>query len=982
MKNVALTFLMCFLGMKTVFGNVGIQHHIAPRNPMSNTKASALKSLSAKKISMATATWVATTGNWDVPSNWSTGVVPDATTDVIISGLARHVTIPSNVNAEALSIVLESFSTLTVSTDASLSISNSPLDAVTLDFGVALTNHGIINIGNGGSVGRHAIAMVQSADVINTSTGSIQINNISEVAFTMNLDCEVSNAGNIDIGSTTAVNGAGFVMDNDCTLTNQSTGNIQVNNIPAGDGFYMQLSDVVNNGIIHIGNLSPILNRGISMELNSQYSNNNGATTTINRITNTASTEGVGVYMSSNSSFSNSGSLLIGNTSAVSNKGISMFFEASLTNSSSGVIEINNITNIDGLSLSDDFTSVSNSGIIRIGNNSAIKRMGIFLTSLATFNNQTTGVLHIDNVTGVGASQGVGIYINAGFTNSGQINLGTNFSLIQYGMYIQSPGTLINQSAGTIQINNVANFDGILLTGASAAVTNNGMLQIGNLLAVKNVGITLLASSNFTNNVSGTIHINNINGTTNGIGIYTGSLCTFINKGPIQIGNSSPVLNYGLYAAGGTFNNHSTGNVQINNITNFDAISGSGTGTSFINSGLINIGNLNIVKRIGISLFNSSTFQNNGGTLDINTITSTSSGQGFGIYMNSGSSFTNSANLNLGNTANVSRYGIYVLAPATFTNQSSGVISINRVNTFDGIVLENPSAILNNAGQLKIGSLAIVNRNGIFALNGGQFNNLAGGLVEVNNIPIGDGLVASGSGSSLTNQGNIHVGNIAGIYRFGILLNTGTTMSNGTTGTLTINNILSTAANEGIAFRMSGATLTNSNIIQIGNLANISRFGMVMSLSSTLTNQASGVIEVNRISTQSGMSLQSLSKVFNNGTIHIGNQNSVNAGGLLLLTGSEFNNNLGSTFTVNKIVSSIGDAVLISDANSKFINNATVNIGAIDLIGNHGVNVVMSGLFQNNVTGNVQMKNITGSAVYLDGVSSLFTNKGAVTLLP
>jgi hypothetical protein len=350
--------------------------------------------------------------------------------------------------------------------------------------------------------------------------------------------------------------------------------------------------------------------------------------------------------------------------------------------------------------------------------------------------------------------------------------------------------------------------------------------------------------------------------------------------------------------------------------------------------------------------------------------------------MSSGSSFTNSALLEIGNLANISRYGIYVLAPATFSNQNAGIININRINTFDGIVLENPSAVLNNAGQMRLGNSGIVNRNGVYAFNGGQFNNLTGGLLEVNNIPVGDGMVASGAGSSFTNQGSINIGNITGIYRFGILLNTSTTMTNGSTGTLTINNILSTAANEGIAFRMSGSTLTNSNIIQIGNLANVSRFGVAMSSSSTLTNQSSGVIEVNRVSTQSGMSLQSLSKVFNNGTIHIGNQNSVNAGGLILITGSEFYNNVGSTFTVNKVISSTGNAVLISDANSKFINDATVNIGNIDAIANHGVYVALSGLFQNNVTGMVEMENITGSAVFLDGVNSLFTNKGAVTLLP
>lgn len=756
MRNVVFSFLIFFFWIQVGFSESHKKPNIKTISPESSLKTTYLATISNEKSCMTTATWVVNSGNWNVPANWSTGVVPDANTDVIISGLAKHVTIPSNVNAQALSIILESTAMLTISTDATLTINNSVLDALTLDFGVVMTNHGIINIGSGGTIGRHAIAMFQSAEIINSTSGVIHINNVSEVAFTMNLDCEVTNSGSINIGSTEAVNGAGFAMDNNCVLTNQNTGIVQINNIPAGDGFYMQLSDVANNGTIHIGNLGAVLNRGISLELNSQYSNSNGATTTINRITNTVSSEGIGVYMSSNSNLSNSGTLLIGNTHPVSNKGISMFFEASLINSVSGVIEINNITNIDGISLTDDLTFLNNTGTIRIGNISPIKRMGIFITNLASFNNQASGILNIDNVTGLGTSEGIGIYVNGPFTNSGQIALGTNFSLIQYGIYVQSPGTLINQNLATIQINNITNFDGILLTGASASVTNNGSLQIGNLLAVKNIGITLFSSSNFTNNTNGTIHINNINGTTNGIGLYTGSLCTFTNKGLIQMGNTSPILNYGLYVSGGTFNNHSTGNVQINNITNLDGIAGSGAGTSFVNSGQIKIGNLNIVKRIGIALFNSSSFQNNSGSIEINTINSTASGQGYGIYMASSSSFTNNATLDIGNLANISRYGIYLFAPATFTNQSNGILNINRINTLDGIVVENSGALFNNTGQVRIGASGIVNRNGVFVLNGGQFNNLATSLLEVNNIPVADGLVASGTGSSFTNQGTIN----------------------------------------------------------------------------------------------------------------------------------------------------------------------------------------------------------------------------------
>lgn len=62
------------------------------------------------------------------------------------------------------------------------------------------------------------------------------------------------------------------------------------------------------------------------------------------------------------------------------------------------------------------------------------------------------------------------------------------------------------------------------------------------------------------------------------------------------------------------------------------------------------------------------------------------------------------------------------------------------------------------------------------------------------------------------------------------------------------------------------------------------------------------------------------------------------------------------------------------------INNATINIGNTNAITRHGFNIYSSGLFQNNITGIVNMANIGGSAILLDGATSLFTNKGAVNM--
>lgn len=928
-------------------------------------------------LKAVTATWVVTNGNWDVPGNWSTGVVPDATTDVIISGLARNVTIPSNVNALAMSITIESFAALTVSTDASLSINGSTLDALVLDFDAMLTNNGIINIGSSSVIGRHAIAMSSSSTLINQASSTININNVTEVAFAMNLLAEVTNAGTINIGSTAAVNGAGFAMDNESALTNQSTGLIQINNILAGDGFYMQLSDVINSGTIHIGNIHPILNRGISMELNSQFSNSSAATTTINNVTSTSSNEGVALYMSSNSSCSNNGNLLIGNNTAISNNGIRMLFESDLNNFGTGVIEINNITNVDAISMTDEFTNLTNVGTIRIGNNSTIKRMGVFITNLASFSNSTTGTFNIDNVNGLGSSQGIGIYVNAGFTNNGNINIGTNSSLAQYGIYVLSPGALINQSSGTIQINNVANFDGITLSGASASVTNNGNLHIGNLLAVKSIGISLFSSGSFTNNGTGVISINNITNTVSsaGFAVFAGSSTTFTNKGSLNIGNISTISNLGIFVASGNFVNQNSGLIQINNILTFDGIYGSGVGTNISNSATIKIGNLSPVKRFGIYLTTSSIFQNTAGSLEINNINSTAASQGYGIVLTTSSSFTNNTELNIGNISNISQIGLYLGTPSTFNNQASGVLKISRVASFDGIQLVGSAAIFNNTGQLKIGEAGPITRIGILN-SGGQFNNQAGGVLEINNVPTLDGIQVFNAGASLTNNGTIHIGNNTGIYRFGLLLSTSGTFTNGATGIFTINNLLSTAANEGIALRISASVFTNNHIVKIGDISSISRFGIAMSSTSTFTNNATGTVQVNKISSQSGVSLQSTSKLFNNGNFNIGNTDAINVVGLVANGGAEIYNNAGATMSINN--TTLADALYVSGTATKLVNNATINIGNISSIGGHAINADLAALIQNTSIGTINISNSATEAILLDGTSTILDNKGLI----
>ncbi|MBK9687854.1 MAG: hypothetical protein IPO65_08845 [Saprospiraceae bacterium] len=926
-------------------------------------------------------TWIGGTGSWDVPGNWSAGSVPDATTEVLIP-VTGNVTIPAGFTANALSVTVQGVSKLLIAETAVLNISNSPSVALTIINGAKFQNKGFLNIGSAGPIAANGISIESSlSQCFNDTTGVVNINNISAFAVTINLVGKFINAGDLNIGSTGSIGFGGFSMDNVTTLENHGTGVININNSPTGDGMYIQDSNISNDGEIHIGNLSPILGRGISLELGSFFSNSSTATTSVSRITNGGSTEGVALYLSSNSSFSNSGDLLIGNNEAVNTTGIMMFFESTFTNQSNGLIEINNITNLDGISLSDEFTNFFNAGIIRIGNDATVRRNGIFLSNLALMSNQGTGDINIDNINGTGSTEGHGIYMaNAGLTNVGDINLGTNFSIARYGIYVSAAAAILNQNGASIKVNNVANIDGISLTGTNSTITNNGSIDIGNLLAVKSIGISMFLSSVFNNNGTGTITINNITNTLNtaGFGAFIGN-STFTNAGTINIGSISPLFNLGIFVSSGSLVNQSSGAIQINNILTFDGLYGSGVGTSISNNGSIKIGNLSPVKRFGVFLGTSAAMQNLAGSLEINGITGIAASQGYGIALIGGASFINNTTINIGNLSPISQLGILFNSPSTFTNQTNGVIKINNITSFDGIQMSGTASVLNNAGQIKIGDSGPVTRVGIL-ISAAQFNNQAGGLLEINNIPTLDGLNVGTTGATMTNNGTINLGNISGIYRFGIILGTPSAFTNGSTGVLTINNILSTAANEGIALRLSACNFINNNVVNIGNLSNISRFGIAMSSSALLTNNSTGSLQVNRITSQSGISLQLTSKITNNGSIQIGNLAPINVVGLTANGASEILNNAGSSISINNTTTL--DALYLSGTSTKMVNAATLNIGNLFSIGGRGINLDLAALLQNTTSGIINIDNTTTEAILLDGTGTLFDNKGMLHILP
>jgi hypothetical protein len=73
-----------------------------------------------------TNTWIGTAGpEWNIPANWSCGVIPDATMSVIIPpGLTNYPTVPAGVVAECFDIEIATGATFTVATGGTFNVVN------------------------------------------------------------------------------------------------------------------------------------------------------------------------------------------------------------------------------------------------------------------------------------------------------------------------------------------------------------------------------------------------------------------------------------------------------------------------------------------------------------------------------------------------------------------------------------------------------------------------------------------------------------------------------------------------------------------------------------------------------------------------------------------------------------------------------------------------------------------------------------------
>ncbi len=691
-------------------------------------------------------------------------------------------------------------------------------------------NYGTVRVGNV-ATSNLGIYLSSFAFFNNENTGYLEINSISTGhAIRILSNAAVSNFGEVNIGSISTISMHGISMATGGDFNNYGTAVLEVNRCLAdGINLVNTGANLVNYGIIHIGNLATGPNTGLAVTTSAIFTNHADAVITINRTTGYAA-----IVLNGSAIINNSGTVQLGNSMAIGG-GIIMWASGKFNNLAGSTLEINRAT-WTGVLVDQSGTLFTNNGIFRIGNIASIQS-GIALGNGGDFINNTTGSIEVDRINDVGIQTN-----NSGsvFTNNGSIQAGTNGVIGNAGISVNSSSSFTNSATGSIQINNAnVNWWTIAIVVSAATFTNTGFFVMGDLIQ-NSGGITVAEAGTFTNAAAGSIQVHNT--FYNGIQLYHVNT-TFTNHGSVVMGGMADLGYNGIAVSeNATFTNSVSGSMVINNVkvnwwSRGILLESAG---KLNNSGSIQLGNTNL-NNSGVFIQGAGIFTNNAGAaLHINNAFYN------GIELTqSGSSFVNHGSLMIGAIGNVKEMGIKLLNSATFTNSSTGIIHVDNVNTnWWSRAISVTASTFNNSGTILEGNLGL-NSLGLLVESMGSLINNVSGDIEINNATY-HGIQVNHSGSSCTNHGSISIGAAVATGYFGIVLYENGSMTNSSTGNIEINHGTTNSFSGGIF--VSAGAFTNSGLIKTGNISNVN-YGLRIGESATLIGTFSnfGTIEIDRV---------------------------------------------------------------------------------------------------------------------------------------
>ena len=382
----------------------------------------------------------ATSDDWEVASNWSTGSVPSANSNALIFDISQNIPkIKANVNAVAESVALFDNGALEISQEGSLTISGTRADGLSMESTGSVSVNGIVTINKVES--SSSGVNVLSGSLLVGQSGQININAGDGSGLRVGTSTPVQVNGTISV--TNAINDNGVVLSGSgATINITSTGFLKVEGSTSsgnhGIEFFGSGSALNVDGMVEIKN---IRQNGIEQGVSSTVTINSGGKITIDNA------QGVGVNLSNaNAKLIVSGELSVMNGAATA--GIQSV-SGDLTVNQGGLV---NITGITGTALNNILGS--NSGTINLSSH-----LQGLITGAANFENTATGNINIASSLVFGMAIANGTFFN----NAGQVAIDN-----PSGPAISSnlSGVFRNRSMGTLIV------DGII--DAANSVYENG----------------------------------------------------------------------------------------------------------------------------------------------------------------------------------------------------------------------------------------------------------------------------------------------------------------------------------------------------------------------------------------------------------------------------------------------------------------------------------------------------------------------------
>jgi hypothetical protein len=347
-------------------------------------------------------------------------------------------------------------------------------------------------------------------------------------------DVTISNVANGPVISTAGAAAKSILVESGGVLTIAAGGTLAINGA-ATQGLLNQ-GTVHNNGILSIGGTSGVGSYGIRNQ--GTFNNNTGAQVTIDR----SSDRGI---FNAGGTFNNQAALYIGSIASAGAEGI--LSAGTFNNNTGGQITIDRVWNA-GIDISSNST-FNNPASIVIGSSSSTNVYYGVTVKNATFNNNTGGQITLDRCSsrGISLPQSSGVFNNAGTVDIGPLS--GSAKLISYngsggGTFNNNPGGEV-RGTGEVSAVNFTNAGGALSPGYSpGSITFDAAENFSNCMLSMEVNGTGSPGTNFDQVVvSGTVtfgantFLNVVFGYTPSAGSTFAILSATATSGTIPAGN-------------------------------------------------------------------------------------------------------------------------------------------------------------------------------------------------------------------------------------------------------------------------------------------------------------------------------------------------------------------------------------------------------------------------------------------------------------